>query len=146
MNVTGVYISGLVNHWQTPFLLDTGATSSILSHETWRKSGHYHPERLEKLNATLKVANGEGLNIEGRTIVLLRLGNVTLSVSMLIVRNISHSCILGSDFFKSHGCQIRYDLGTLVVAGTEVPIFYQKNPPSVCLIVLTETVQLQPRH
>ena len=76
------------------------------------------------MNATLKVANGDGLDIEGRTVVTLRFGDLTFSVSMLIVRNIPYSCIVGSDFFKDHGCKIRYDMRTLVVAGTEISIFH----------------------
>ena len=34
---TRIYISGLVDHKQLSILLDTGATSCILSEDSWRK-------------------------------------------------------------------------------------------------------------
>ena len=141
---TGIYVSGLVNHSQLSILLDTGATCSILSEESWKKSGKYCPEKLEKLNATLTIANGDSLNIEGKTLVTLRLGNLALSVPMLIVRNIPHTCILGSDFFHNYGCQILYDLGTLIVRGEEIPIYHQKRVPRVCRVLLKEKLEIQP--
>ena len=62
---------------------------------------------------------------------------------MLIVRDIPHACILGSDFFERESCRILYDTGTFVAKGEEVPVFYQKKSPSVCRIILTQ-VELQP--
>ena len=36
---SGIYITRLVNHCLTCVLLDTGATVSVLSEDTWKKSG-----------------------------------------------------------------------------------------------------------
>ena len=63
---------------------------------------------------------------------------------MLVVRDIPHACILGSDFFERESCRILYDVGTLVVHGEEAPIFYQRKAPSVCPIVVEEEVELKP--
>jgi len=140
----GVYVSGLINHARISILLDTGATSSVRNEETWKKSGHYRPDKPQKFNATLTVANGEVMAVQGRTIISLRLGNSTFKVPMLIVRDIPHECILASDFFEKESCRILYDTGTFMAKGEELPIFYPKKAPSVCRIALTEQVELQP--
>ena len=81
-------------------LLDTGATSSILNEETWKKSGQYRPEKLRKFNATLTVADGEKLAVQGGAVINVRFGNPFFKVLMLVVRDIPHACILASDFFE----------------------------------------------
>ena len=139
----GVYVSGLINHTRVSLLLDTGATSSILNEETWKKSGQYRPEKLRKFNATLTVANGEKLAVQGRAVINVRFGNSLFKVPMLVVRDIPHACILGSDFFERESCRILYDVGTFVVRGEEIPIFYQRKAPSICRVVVEEEVELK---
>ena len=139
----GVYVSGLINHTRVSLLLDTGATSSILNEETWKKSGQYRPEKLQKFNATLTVANGKKLAVQGRAVINVRFGKSLFKVPMLIVGDIPHACILGSDFFERESCRILYDVGTFVVQGEEILIFYQRKAPSVCRVVLEEEVELK---
>ena len=124
-------------------LLDTGTTSSILNEETWKKSGQYCPEKLQKFNATLTVANGEKLAVQDRAVINVRFGNSLFKVPMLVVRDIPHACILRSDFFERESCQILYDVGTFVVQGEELPIFYQRKAPSICRVVVEEEVELK---
>ena len=125
-------------------MLDTGATINILNEETWRNSGTYCPEHLEPLDPTLTMANGESLPVQGRVPIKIRLGNLTLTVPMVIVQGVSQPVILGSDFFRNHGCRIAYDTGTFLVRKTEVPIHFQKCPPTLCRVVLWEKVQFDP--
>ena len=141
----GIYVSGHINNQPTSILLDTGATTSVISEETWKKSGRYHPEKLEKVDATLEVANGEHLTVKGRINVNLRLGNLQLLFPVLVVKGISQCAILGCDFFKEYGCQSRYDVGSFVFRGEEIPIHYQKSPPRVCRIVASQNITLAPR-
>ena len=100
----GVYVSSLINHTCVSLLLDTGATWSILNEETWKKSGQYRPEKLQKLNAMLTVANGETLAVQGRAVINMRLENSIFKEPMLVVHDIPHTCILGSDFFEREPC------------------------------------------
>lgn len=36
----GIYVSGHINNRPTSILLDTGATTSVISEETWKKVGN----------------------------------------------------------------------------------------------------------
>ena len=94
-----VYVSGLINHTCASLLLDTGVTSSILYAEMWKNSGQYCTEKLQKFNSMLIVANGQKLVIQGRGVINMHFGNSLFKVPTVVVRDIPHACILGSDFF-----------------------------------------------
>ena len=97
------------------------------------KNGRYEPETLETVESSVTVANGDKLATLGESI---------FRVPVLIVRDISHECILGSDFFKEHGCQILYDLGTLHMGNEVLAIFYKNTSPKVCRVFLDQNVEI----
>ena len=130
-----------MNHRVTCVLLDTGATVSVLNENTWEKSGSV--SKLRPVSGTLTTVNGTELTVRGETDVRFRLGNIDCSWPVVIVQGLAHDCILGSDFFHHHGCQIHYDTGTFVVGDTEIPIRYCKVVPSVCRIFLCADVEVQ---
>ena len=138
-----VYVSGLINHTCASLLLDTGVTSSILYAEMWKNSGQYCPEKLQKFNSMLIVANRQKLVIQGRVVINMHFGNSLFKVPTVVVRDIPHACILGSDFFKWESCGSLYDVGTFVVQGEVIPIFYQRKAPSICCVVVEEEVELE---
>ena len=140
----GIFVSGLINHAKIPILLDTGATTSIIDEETWKKSGCYSPDKLEFIDATLTVANGEKLEVKGRANVRLRLGSFDQVVPMVVVKGIYHETILGTDFFEENRCKICYHLGTFCIRDSEIPIHYQKSSPTVCRLVLAEKIEIDP--
>lgn len=55
---------------------------------------------------TLTVANGEKLVVQGIAVINVRFGNSVFKVPMLVVRDIRHTCILGSDFFERESCTV----------------------------------------
>ena len=140
----GIYVTGHINNRPTPILLDTGATTSVISEDTWKKSGQYHPEKLENVSVTLETANGEQLDVRGKVRINLCLGRQCIPLSVLVIRDISQQAILGCDFFKDNGCQICYDMGTFVFGGEEIPIHHEKSPPVVCRIVTREKIIIPP--
>lgn len=73
LSESGVYVTGIVNHQQTPVLLATGATVSVLKEETWKKSGCYLPSNLQPVEGTLTTASGSQLFVLGKVLVRLYL-------------------------------------------------------------------------
>ena len=69
--------------------------------------------------------------------------NSLFKVPTVVVRDIPYPCILGSDFFKRESCRSLYDVGTFVVQGEVIPIFYQRNAPSIYCVVVEEEVELE---
>ena len=139
---SGVYVTGGVNHRSTCVLLDTGATVCVLNENTWKKCGSV--DFLHPVHGILTTANGKGLEVLGETKVRFRFGNCDFLWPVVIVRDLAHECILGSDFFQHFGCQIHYNTGTFVIQGDDVPIRYVKKSPSVCRVFLNTNVKLEP--
>ena len=139
---SGVYITGIVNHRSTSVLLDTGATVCVMNEDIWTKTGTMNC--LKPVILTLTSANGNNLEVLGETEVRFRVGNVDCVWPVMIVRGLTHDCIIGSDFFRYFGCQIHYDTGTFVIQGDEVPIRYVKESPAVCRIFLSSSVEIPP--
>ena len=99
---SGVYVTGVVNHRSTCVLLDTGATVCVLNENTWKKCGSV--DFLHPVHGILTTANGKGLEVLGETKVRFRFGNCDFLWPVVIVRDLAHECILGSDFFQHFGC------------------------------------------
>lgn len=73
-----------------------------------------------------------------------RIGDNDVNFPMIVARNISHDCLIGTDFFRKYCCSIKYDKGTFVVQRSEVPIHYQKQTPTVCRITIQSTTTVLP--
>ena len=139
---SGVFITGLVYHCVTPILLDTGATVSVLSEEVWRKS--LRISKLSPVSETLTTANGDIITVLGETNVRLCLGEFEGDWNLIIAQGLTHDCILGSDFFQHHRCQICYDTRTFSILETEVPIRLQMGNPVACRVYLKQDVVIEP--
>ena len=139
---SGIYTSGLMHDQHIAILLDTGSTVSVMSEKLW-KTMHL-TNHLWPVVGTLSAANGSKIVILGETVVGLGLGNRNFEVPMIIARDVSHDCLLGSDFFKKYGCRILYDEGTFTGQGFEVPIRYQKQLPSMCRVLLGQEIEIEP--
>ena len=92
------------------------------------------PVRSEVMAQASVLANE--LTVLGETKVRFHLGNIYCFWPVMIAWDLSHDCILGSDFFQHFQCQIHYDTGTFVLGATEIPIRYCKVTSCVCRIFL----------
>ena len=104
-----------MNHRTTCILLGTGATVSVVNEQAWRKSGYN--SNISPVTGTLTTANGTKLTSLGEAKVRFRLGDMDFWWPVIIVCELTHDCILGSDFLHHHGCSISYETGTLAVKG-----------------------------
>lgn len=143
LSESGVYVTGIVNHQQMSIMLDTGSTVSVVSEKMWKKSGT-NGVNLKPVCGTLTTANGSAIIILGETAIRLRIGNTDVNFPMIVAQNISHDCLLGTNFLRKYCCRIMYDTGTFVIQGSEVPIHYEKQAPSVCRITLHSATTIPP--
>ena len=143
LNEEGVYVTGIVNHTQMSILLDTGSTVSVISEAMWKKSGTTGVN-LQPVSGTLTTASGSPITILGQTTMRIRIGNADVTFPMIVASNISHDCLLGSDFLRTNICCIMYGSGTFLIQGSEVPIHYAKQAPAVCRIALDSAVTIPP--
>ena len=102
-------ITGSINGFSTNFVVDTGATFSLLKEDLWHK--------VKPRGALLELWKGPSLvSVDGTAINVSGLGTLQLIIDgrpfqsqMIVTSSMSTNAILGIDFLESHHCMI--DLG-----------------------------------
>ena len=89
-------------------MLDTGSTVSIISEKMWRKSGTFGVD-IWPVCGSLTTHKGSAITILGETDMCIRIGDSDINFPMIVANNISHNCLIGTDFFRKYCCNIKYD-------------------------------------
>ena len=116
---TVLRINGLLGHSPVTFLLDSGATISVV--------------RLDTLTAELRSqittngltapigANGSPLDMVGQVKIQVTIGNFHTEQVFIVVNTLTVDCLLGSDFLVAQEVIIDYKKGTVLIKGNEIP-------------------------
>ena len=101
VNPTGGYrISGKVNGVSASFLVDTGASVTLIRDDIWRQT-QIASNRLEPWTGRrLLGADGSPLQIHGRAEAELDLGGRLFTTYVVIAAGLSTEAILGVDFLE----------------------------------------------
>ena len=113
---SGLYAEFKVNGLVTEFLIDTGASVSVLSIKVWNIIKDSCTSELKPYHANLQTASGETIDIKGKIAVSLEICGVQL-ITDVIVANIDSDAIFGLDIMQSHGCQLNLMNNTLEIKG-----------------------------
>jgi hypothetical protein len=115
---SSLYIQGSVAGRSTRMLVNTGSAVSLVREDVWREA---HPgacvDQLEPADCPVVTANGEPLDLLGRTGVLLTVGGVQEHHPVLIARQLTQDCLLVADFLLKHRCVLDLQSGTLKAGG-----------------------------
>ena len=116
---TVLRINGLLGHSPVTFLLDSGATISVV--------------RLDMLTADLRSqittnelttpigANGSPLDMVGQMKIPVTMGGFSTEQVFTVVKTLTVDCLLGSDFLISQEVLIDYKNGTVTLKGNVIP-------------------------
>ena len=137
------------------FLLDSGAAVSVVRcdmlADCWRKD--IVPVTGEQNTVA---ADGLPLDVIGRVVVPVSLGQFNADQEFIVVERLSVECILGADFLVKHGAVIDCRAGTLALGHQPrlvVPISTSPNrisnvkaqTPDEMMVSLPETLEVQGR-
>ena len=121
-------------------LVDTGASSTILSRSVWEQIGPGNkPLFPVKGERNLVDAQGSPLRLAGKGRMKLQLGKQVFSASVMVVETLTEDLILGRDFLKQHKCSVELgerNLLRLSEAGVTVVLGCSKETqePSVAVV------------
>ena len=128
---SSVVCSGKIEGTSVEMLVDTGSVYTIISENLWNalqgksKTGDRYmgaaggsasvpgPPGLVKEHHKVVSANGEPIEILGRTQLNISVGNEVIRQSVLVARDLAQECILGVDFMRTHGLIIDFAKMTL---------------------------------
>lgn len=95
----------LINSRFTRFQIDTGSDVTVISDKTYKHLKNKHP--LIKVHEEISGADGNCLNVLGKTWVKIQIGSYITHTFILVMRGLVKECLIGLDFvnrFKGLSC------------------------------------------
>ena len=137
---TELCVSMLVNGMPTRFLVDTGATVSLLSRTAYDRMGKAN-ETSTGVDGEVVSTNGTLVKVLGQTSVQLKIADETWTQD-LIIADIHEDGILGMDFLLKHKCIINLQTRAISIPGME-PIKMEKTTGNH-MLAMVRRVNMQP--
>ena len=141
-------MDGEVNGITTSFLLDTGASTTLLRKDTWERVKAPSQKKLTPcLEQRLVSVDGSPLQVHGRAMVEFKLAGEIFQLEVTVVSPLTSEAILGLDFLRQH--RVTIDLGNQQMLfresnGQRTPLKESAGPKSVHSIRVVETIQIPP--
>ena len=112
-------LNGLLGHSPVTFLLDSGATISVVRFNTLTADLR---NKIMTTGLTAPIgANGSPLDMVGQVKIQVTIGNFHTEQVFTVVNTLTVDCLLGSDFLISQEVIIDYKKCTVVIRGNEIP-------------------------
>ena len=120
-------------------LVDTGSSVTLLHENVWKVAVRGQ-KQLSPAKHPVMAVNGESLVLSGQGDVLLKVGEHVGVHSVLVVKEMTQECLLGTDFLERHNCVIDLGHRTLTIAAP-VPLF-SGNCACTCHVLVNLRKQL----
>eukprot|EP00731_Ephydatia_muelleri_P033704 Em0036g8a len=138
-------LQGAVEGHPTVMLVDTGSSVTILHENIWKKA--VKGKELKQATCRVMAVNGESLPLCGQAEVTLQVGSYSGVHKVLVVRDMTLQCLLGTDFREQCHCVINMGTRTLTMAGVkqQVPLLGGVRGIA-CHVAVQETTVIPPFH
>ena len=140
----GFYVTCTIGSSTINFLIDCGATTSLISEKTLKELGPARTFCLCPTSRTLKTINGDSMAVTGSVDLLVDMANQRFDLSF-VVCSMEIDGILGQDFLREHVDSINYKRSCLVIGQNLVPLWTGGQANQICRVELQDTVKL-PSH
>ena len=114
----GLYVDVKIQGETARFLVDTGATVTLVSESLYKKLPMSVRPNLHEVTQTIMTANSTALSVHGKAEFNVCIDQMTY-YSEAIVAKLKIDGILGLDFMKAHQCSVDIGNEVLVVNGRE---------------------------
>ena len=116
---TVLKITGLLGHSPVTFLLDSGATISVVRLDAL--TADFRSQITTSRLTTPVGANGSPLDMVGQVKIPVTIGRFSTEQVFTVVNTLTVDCLLGSDFLISQEVLIDYKNGTVSLKGNVIP-------------------------
>ena len=113
---SGLYLDCKVNSVPSEFLVDTGATLSILSIKAWDVLSQNSSMMLQPFQSEVYTASGNPIDVKGKVQVMVDVNGIQCLTEM-VVADIDVDGLLGLDFLKKNNCTLDMKRDILTVKG-----------------------------
>lgn len=107
-NTTPLIVSGKIAGRQTPLLIDSGASLTLINYRLFNQLPLYYRRRarLPPPSLFLQLADRSRLDIKYRLTLPICIANSTRTHTVYVVPQLWRECIIGNDLIKKHNLQI----------------------------------------
>lgn len=130
-----------IHNLNLDFLVDTGATISLLRPEKYYAIPEDKRPLLEPYTTKIRMGDGASINALGCAIFPLNIGG-SLMPQKMVVANIEVAGVLGYDFLYENGVDINVREGSLSMHGITIKCQLESKLPAVFRINTCETVTI----
>ena len=137
----GFYVTGMVASKPVKFLVDCGATTSLMSSQTFASLQQYCNFSPTPVNQSFHTVNGQQMNVIGNVVLVVQLGFERYDITF-VVGDIDSDGILGQDFLRKNVDNINYRKSCLVMGSETVPLETANGSSQICRVEVRETVKI----
>ena len=139
----GMYIELQIQGMKSKFLVDTGATLTLVSERLYNKMPHCSKPTLGPVKTKVKSVCGNQLDLKGKGSFTFKIKDMTVC-SEAVVTNLSPDGILGLDFLRAHNCKIDVTNGIFEMYDQNIPLTFEGSF-GCYRVVTSESVSIPPR-
>lgn len=138
------YVTGKVNGVVIDFLIDTGASVTMVSTETFDKMYENSPTRLEPVNRTCVNVSGSAIDFKGKLTTNINFGNIGRQQEIIVADIATDAAILGADFLSRNRCDLLMGRQVLKIDDEEIPFWTRNDSEKACRVEVRQEVTVPP--
>ena len=140
-----LFLDGYINQLSVRMLVDTGSSVTILKEDIYKRATiAADKDGLQSPAPLVYSAGGDQLEIVGKANVIVKIGSLSTSFSVLVALSLIQECLLGLDFFEEIGCVLNLQKRILEIGNSTISL--DPQIVSSCIVVCADTVTIPGHH
>ena len=136
---------GFVNGVRVRFMVDTGASVSLLHSDVWHRISASHAALQPWSGPRLVGVDGSELRVCGYVKLALKIGTASVSTPVVVVDTLTAEGILGMDFLRHHQCNINIPDNSLTLSQLGITVPLQTPTTKTYSVSLIDNIHIPPR-